>query len=271
MASRASTGRPRLFSIAMVLAVGTPILETAAARDVLDNGLVKAELENQSLVRLENTAIRQSIGIAGDSSSVTVDGKRVVTADLTVTATEHCDSRVTYTYTAGSQQILVTYELKPGWHLVSKQVRLVLPQGGSCRVDSVEAFSAALKTPAAHEHRAAGNTGAMFLRFNAAGTVNPFGLFLVIQNPQSKWSCKDGQVSMSYTPDMVWKAEYGPLDCDRVCLGLYQATGVEFPARNIGEWKYVRDPERVRGGCPLGLGRDRGPDPLRRCLPALPS
>ena len=134
MTSRLSLLRLRFFRVAVVLALaGTPILATAAPRDALDNGLIRAEFENQLLVRLENTAIKQ----------------------------------------------------------------------------------------------------------------NPFGLFLVIQNPQSKWSRKDGQVSMSYTPDMTWRGEYGPFECDRVCLGLCQTTGVEFPARNIGEWKYVCDPERA--------------------------
>jgi hypothetical protein len=245
MMSRLSLLRLRFVRVAAVLILGTSIPARAAPRDALDNGLIKAELENQSLVRLENTAIKQSVEFTGDSSAVTIDGKRLAAADLALTATERHDGRIIYTYAAGPQQIQVIYELKPGWHFVSKQVRLVLPGGGSCRVDSVEAFSAVLKTPVAHEHRAAGNTGATFLRFGAVGTAKPCGLFLVIQNPQSKWSRKDGQVSMSYTPDMVWQADYGPLECDRVCLGLYRTTGVEFPAHNIGEWKYVRDPERA--------------------------
>ena len=36
-----------------------------------------------------------------------------------------------------------------------------------------------------------------------------------------------------------------------MCLGLYELTGVEFPARNLREWQYVREPERAFANHPL--------------------
>ena len=56
---------------------------------------------------------------------------------------------------------------------------------------------------------------------------------------------------MAYSPDMEWRAAYGPFESDRVCLGLYELTGVEFPARNLREWQYVREPERAFANHPL--------------------
>ena len=52
-------------------------------------------------------------------------------------------------------------------------------------------------------------------------------------------------MALAYAPDMEWRAAYGPFESDRVCLGLYALSGVEFPAHNLGEWKYVADPERA--------------------------
>ena len=108
-----------------------------------------------------------------------------------------------------------------------------------------------MKTPIAREHKASNGSGAVFLRLGEPNSPPKFGVFLALQNPFLKWERKDGQVAMAYSPDMEWRAAYGPFESDRVCLGLYELTGVEFPARNLREWQYVREPERAFANHPL--------------------
>ena len=77
-------------------------------------------------------------------------------------------------------------------------------------------------------------------------------------------------MALAYVPEMEWRAAYGPFESDRVCLGLYRLSGVEFPGPNLGEWKYrTRIPEQAFDrAADAGLGRDRCPDRLRRRLRA---
>lgn len=55
---------------------------------------------------------------------------------------------------------------------------------------------------------------------------------------------------MSYAPDLEWRFAYGPFVSDRVCLGLYPLTGIELPAHNLPEWRYLPEPERAFDGKP---------------------
>ena len=246
MRSLSTLARP-LCSIApamLSILVGLPP-STAGQPATLDNGMIKAVLDDGAVVRLESTACKRTIDISDDSARLSVDGKPLEVPGLTPIGARVQAESVVYRYSAGDKEMQVIYELKPGWHFLSKQVRIVLPGGGRCHVDTVEPFSANMRTPIVAEHRAATNTGAIFLRLGQPGTAGKHGLFLVIQNPQSTWRRTDGRVSVSYRPDMVWQAAYGPFESDRMCIGFCQLSGVEFPAHNLGEWKFVQDPEHA--------------------------
>ena len=71
------------------------------------------------------------------------------------------------------------------------------------------------------------------------------GYSLPCRTRSLKWNRRKGHVSLAYLPEMEWRAAYGPFESDRVCLGLYEMSGVDFPAHNLGEWQYVREPDRV--------------------------
>jgi hypothetical protein len=110
---------------------------------------------------------------------------------------------------------------------------------------------ASVKTPIAREYKASNGSGAVFLRLGETNSPPEFGVFLAMQNPFLKWERKDGQMAMAYSPEIEWRAAYGPFESDRVCLGLYDLTGVEFPARNLREWQYVPEPEQAFANHPL--------------------
>ena len=232
----------------------------------LDNGVVSAGFGVAGLVRITETATRQSVELTEDSVTLAVDGERLAVLGLKLTDTKRRKESVTYTYRAGDKQLQIVYELRPGWHFVSKQLVLTLPAGSAGRVDAVEMLRAELTAPIAREYKASNASGAVFLRLGETNPPPKFGVFLALQNPFLKWERKDQKVSMSYTPDLEWRAAYGPFASDRVCIGLYSLIGVEFPARNLGEWKYVREPERAFEGRPmLDLAEF---DAMTRCVSA---
>ncbi len=241
----------RFLPLALLLGLLAPGAPGAAPTEtmILDNGLVTAGFGPGGLVRLAQGSPPHTVSLAERAITLTVDGERLAVPGLRLVETKQLRESLTYTYAAGDKQLQVIYELRPGWHFVSKQIVLQLPPGAACRVEALELFRAELKTPIAREHPAAHASGAVFLRL---GETKPaFGAFLVLQNPFLKWERQDQQVAMSYALDMEWRAAYGPFQSDRVCLGLYTLSGVEHPAQNIPEWKYVREPEQAFAGQPL--------------------
>ncbi len=258
-----TTYLPRICAAALL---ATTALAAEPARFTLKNDTLAAEFDAAGLVRLSDAATGQSLDLARDAATLTVNGETLAVPGLKLTAAKRHRGAVTYTYAAGDKQLQVIYELKPGWHFVSKQLVLTLPSGSTCRVDAIEMLHAELKTPIAREHKAASASGAVFLRLGETNPPPKFGAFFVLQNPFLKWERNGGQVAMAYTPDLEWRAAYGPFASDRVCLGLYALSGVEFPARNLAEWKYAPEPERAFAGKPM---LDQAEfDALTRCVDA---
>ena len=232
----------------------------------LRNDHLAAEFDATGLVRLSDPTSRQSLALTGESASLTVNGEKLAVPGLKLTDTKRQKESVTYTYVAGDKQLQVIYELKPSWQFVSKQLRLTLPPGSTSRVDTLEMFRAQFTTPIAREQKASSGSGAVFLRLGQTNPPPKCGVFLALQNPFLKWERSGPQVAMTYAPDLEWRASYGPFASDRVCLGLYTLTGTEFPARNLAEWKYVREPERAFDGKPLFDQAEF--DAMTRCVDA---
>lgn len=231
--------------LSAALALATTAGAAEPARLTLKNDRLAAEFEGAGLVRLTDLASQQTLALAADSASLTVNGEKLSAPGLKLTGAKHRKESVTYTYAAGDKRLQVVYELKPGWHFLSKQLVLTLAPGGTARVDALEMLRAELKTPIAREQKASSASGAVFLRLGQTNPPSRHGVFLALQNPFLKWERLGQQVALSYAPDLEWRASYGPFASDRVCLGPYSLTGTEFPARNLAEWKYVREPERA--------------------------
>ena len=137
---------------------------SAAQTETLDNGAVTATFEDGALVRLRNTASNRVLELSGDSATMTVNGEKFAAPGRKLIATERRPDGIAFKYEAGDKQFQIVYELKPGWQFVSKQIRLTLPAGGTCRVEAAEVLRANLKTPIAREHKASNGSGAVFLR-----------------------------------------------------------------------------------------------------------
>ncbi len=238
-----------LLHATLCLSLLTPVAR-GADRFTLENGNISADFDSSGLAQLTLLNSKQSLILANDSAMLTVNGERLAAPGLKLVDTKRQKESIVYTYQAGDKQLRVIYELKPGWKFVSKQLVLTLPPGRTVRIDAAEAFRTELKTPVAREQKASNGSGAVFLRLGEVAESKRYGAFFVLQNPFLKWQHKDGQVALGYVPDLEWRAAYGPFVSDRVCIGLYTLSGVEYPMHNLGEWQYVRDPQRAFDGQP---------------------
>lgn len=238
-------------SLSLAALCALTLTATAAERFTLKNELLSAELEAAGLVRLTLAKTPQTLELSGESTALTVNGEKLAVSGLKLLDTKRRKESVTFTYGLGDKRLAVIYELKAGWHFVSKQLVLTMPPNTTSRVDAIEMLHAEVKTPIAREYKASSGSGAVFLRLGQTNPPPKFGAFLALQNPFLKWEHTNSQIAMAYTPDLEWRTSYGPFESDRVCIGLHALTGTELPVRNLAEWKYVRESERAFDGKPL--------------------
>lgn len=226
-----------------------PLLAASAdaAAHRLANGKVTAEFDDGGLVRLSAAGVGDALDFVGDACTVRIDGKALDVSGLAASGVRAEPESVTYAYDAGNMKLEVVYQLKPGWGFLSKQLRVTLPEGAVARVEEVVPFRAGLKTPVAKEIMGSRATGAVFLRLGSGNS----SAFIAQQNPFLVWKHEGGKLQAGYEPAMEWRAAYGAYESDRVCIGLAARTGVEYPLRNLGEWKHVEDPARALDGLPM--------------------
>ncbi|MBN1422039.1 MAG: hypothetical protein JXP34_24920, partial [Planctomycetes bacterium] len=216
----------------------------------LDNGIIAAVFEGGRLVRIRVASLGLDLAIEDEAGAIAWDGETFDLAAQVFAGARATAETIEIRYAARGSAVRVIYELKPGRRFIAKRIVLDLPAGATARVDSVEVLRGRIRAPLAGEHRIGGGSRGVFLRFAGTGEEGRPGAFLVLQNPFMKWERKDERISMTYAPDMEWKAEYGPFESDRACIGFYRESGVRFPAQNLPEWTYVPEPEKTFEGKP---------------------
>ena len=244
----------------------------AAQTETLDNGAVTATFEDGALVRLRNAASNRVLELSGDSATLTVNGEKFAVPGRKLIATERRPDGVTFKYEAGDKQLQVIYELKPGWQFVSKQIRA--HAAGGRHQPRGRRGGVPRQRENADRPRAQGQ------QRQRRGLPAPGRTELAAEVRRRSSRSRIRSSSGSATTDRsrwptrpTWNGAptYGPFDSDRVCLGLYALTGVEFPARNLRRVEVCpRAGTGLRGQPAARPGRVRRPDALRGRLRAVP-
>ncbi len=219
---------------------------------VLENKLLRVEFDQSGLSRIHDKALDRSIDFKGDRFIIKIDDITVDSKTTKLQTVAHGRGSVILLYKAGKLLIEAVYELRSDWRFVSKHLRVISP-AGKYRIKAATVFDAKLKTPVLSDYRNRGGSYGAFLRFgDTAKSAKPaFGMFAVIQNPFLKFKLADGEMAMSYEPDMEWSKDYGPFESDRVCLGTYRLSGTGYPGDMLGEWKYLPKPLAYEKDKPL--------------------
>ncbi len=211
----------------------------------LSNGLIRAGFSGARLESLLDLHSGFQVHFTNEGFSITIGGSKLSARDLTYRGCQSHNESLSCIYDNLQYNIKVIYELKAGWHFVSKQILVESRRNLTYHVNEIEAFAASI-APAATEElplSARGSWGTL-LRFprTGAGAANTaYGMFLLYQNPFNVWRKEGGAVSGTYVPDIDWAPSYGPFAADRFCVGLHSLSGERFPARAVPEWTFVRD------------------------------
>lgn len=215
----------------------------------LANGQLRAEFGPRGLLSI--AAGGHTCRFSSDDFSLSISGQAFDSRALPAPARTWSNDTVTYAWNAGEYRLHVTYELRPDWSFVSKQIAIASAPATNYRVDEVKVFSATLGETIRDVYvpksvRPALQTGDYGGVIRLEGSR---GLLAVVQNPFLEFARDAQTFSIRYRPAMDWRTEYGPFVSDRGLLAPYTMTGRVNPDRMVPEWRLAADQ-------PIGPGMD---------------
>jgi hypothetical protein len=237
--------------LAVLLGLSSAVMAQESAF-TLENGRLRAEFNDRGLVALSAPGTGRRIAFSADPTAIAFDGERIAVDNLGPAEVETKPAKLTYRYARDPYTFDISYELRPGWPFLSKQIVLTTAGRSSFRLKDIVLLDSTLDQPVLDELKLADGRWGSFCRFGSSGSAPSapagapaWGMFFAVQNPFMVWRRDGSRVSAAYAPDMDWSPDYGPFASDRLCIGLHELSGLRFPAKSVPEWKLVPDYEKL--------------------------
>lgn len=230
---------------AVALSLICSVVGRPAAGQTLANGQLRATFHNRGLASITDLADGRTHGMRADDFALTIDGKPISGAGLSLPTRTTTPGGVRYRYRSGPHLTIdVSYELKPGWRFVSKQITVRADASSpSMQINDVTLLQATLTqtpTDAFRPTSAKPSLGTLdygqALRFG-----DRHSLLMVAQNPFVRATLKANVATLQYAPEMAWKREYGAFVSDRALIAPVRLSGRLLPAQMIPEWRASGD------------------------------
>ncbi|HKJ33251.1 MAG TPA: hypothetical protein VKA34_15555, partial [Balneolales bacterium] len=207
----------------------------------LQNKYVRAYFTSEGLTKLTDRGLHKSYSFQYDKFSITLNGHKINRQSLQLASIHERKNQLVYTYTNPDYTITSIYQIKPGWHFISKQLKIVAKGKSGYTVNRVNVLQEQLANKvnsdyiarALHQNLGPKDYG-IFLRFK-----DQTGMFALVQNPFLNIHRSGNSFNITYKADMKWKTSYGEFFSDRACLGTYKLSGVSVPVDMLPEWKWT--------------------------------
>ncbi|HEX7024215.1 MAG TPA: hypothetical protein VF187_05310, partial [Gemmatimonadales bacterium] len=111
-----------------------------AAAQSLANAHLRADFGPRGMTAITGRGDARTHRLRGDEFAITLGARRYESESLAPPVKRRSRDGVAYRYRAGGFVIDVSYELKPGWRFVSKQISLTPESATTFRVDDVTLF-----------------------------------------------------------------------------------------------------------------------------------
>jgi hypothetical protein len=212
----------------------------------LKNASTVAAFDENGLLSVKDIGSGVSSAFSADRWSLTLDSTTLRSTDAAPQIQKTGENEITYNYRISGYRMQAVYRLRPEWHFVTKQLRVLDAPGGTYTVHrvtpiEVELTDAVLSwyVPSSYEpqvgqtrKRAPAMDYGAFLRFR-----KDRGLMLVVQNPFLHMERQGQHVSATYAPEMAWQASWGDFASDIACIGPYRLSGQRLPREMVLEWE----------------------------------
>src|SRR5579884_559381 len=198
-------------AVGFIIAILLVMNPSARAADVLENERLRAVVGPDGLTSItDKTAGGTAAAITGDGFTSAVDALTFDSSNLAPKIRSETPTTRSYTFLSNGWRIRVIYELRHGWHFLSKHLELTPPANGLIHLKRLEPFRATIGGEIAEDQPV---KGAAFVRFKEAGGR---GVLLAIQNPFLQWKRDGEKVSLAYEPDIDWQRADDSFESDRV-------------------------------------------------------
>jgi hypothetical protein len=232
---------PLLLAVPLTMAASGAVPDTVA----LENQRLKATMTDGRLETLVDLATGETLRFEDDRASITINGQLIDLSKIHPTKVPSPAGMVTFAYTLPSVRVALTYELRPGWGFLSKQLKIEPTGPGAFRVNEVTTLNAAV-APASTEQLplTEGRFGMVYRMPPSSSTSKGSSLIALYQNPYNVHASMGVRVRGSYAPEMDWHPATGPFETDRLLLAMVARTGRVMPAKSVPEWVHVADYDR---------------------------
>ena len=156
---------------------GAPSADTAEL--VLANENLRAVFSQRGLVSLLDVRAGSTILFKDESFALTVNGRLISAASIGNGELKVEKERLTFSLHDGGFTIRAAYELKPGWHFLTKQIFIEPPLGTAFHVGEIRALTATLGAAPREELKLSEGRFGTIARFGGAGRLPAYSLFLL--------------------------------------------------------------------------------------------
>ncbi len=224
---------------AVLAALGTAA--SGADGQVLRNAHVRAQFGPRGLTALAGVQDRIAHQLRSDDFAITLATQVIDSRRLAAPTKEVLADRVVYHWKSATFNVDVTYELHPGWRFVSKTLSVASLAAKSFSVGEVTLFRSRLaETPVSVFRPQSAQASLGTAEYGAAIRVRGRrSLLMIAQNPFLHVGVAGREITLSYTPDMEWRAQYGTYTTDRGLLAPVALSGRTIPLAMTAEWRTV--------------------------------
>ena len=227
---------------ALLVGGGALLSATPLAAQVLRNTHLRVVFGPRGLDAITDVAARRTFRLLRDEAAVTIGTDTIDSRTLPTPVQSRVPSGVNYRYSAGTVRIDITYELKPGWRFVSKQLRISSLTAGRYTVNDVTLLRATLaEVPVSIFRPRSAKPSLGTHDYGAALRMSArHSLLLVAQNPFLQVEATGAELTLRYAPEMEWAAGWGDFVSDRVFFAPVTLSGRVLPAEMTPEWRTVQ-------------------------------
>ena len=215
---------------------------STGAAQVLRNAKLRVTFGTRGIVMIADLAAGRTDRLRSDDAAITIGADTFDTRTLAAPVREVRRDAIAYHYHTGTYLLDVTYELKPGWAFVAKQLAVTALVARKFTVGDITLFRATFEKPPISVFRpmsARPDLGTfeygVALRFDARHS-----LLMIAQNPFLHATVDGSAVSLRYAPDMEWSGGDGAFVSDRAMLAPVRLSGRVLPAAMTPEWTDIQ-------------------------------
>ena len=207
--------------------------------DPLTNPHLRATFGPRGITAITDLTSRHTDHLRTDDFAITLSGTVIDSRTLPAPTIVRGEGVITYNYASGIWQVHVTYRLQADWHFVSKELSVTALAARSFRIGSVTLVRSTLvETPLSVFTPMSANEKLGTAAYGAAlRSSSTRSLLMVAQNPFLHVTTRGRNVSLTNTPDMEWRAEYGTFTTDRALIAPIRLSGHRIAAAMTPEWQ----------------------------------